>query len=694
MRSGRAYTATARYCASRQTRPEGADVAKRTRPRVLIIRLGAVGDVVNVASAASILRDHYPDARIVWLVQDTASEVVDLFEDVDDKVVFERRRWVRDVRRLSTVFEVVREVGRFLSMLRRPRFDVSLDFQGDLKSGVLGLLANAKQRVGFAEGFCREGNDLFTDFRYAPSQSRVRRPDRHLALLRHFGIDSESRLPRARVAAWAEREVGEFLRGHVSDGRRIVAIHPGTSPFAAFKRWPAEKYALLADRLAKDLGCAVVFTWGPGELETVQSIVGMMTSPALALPPAPSLMKTAALLRRCALCIGGDTGPLHLAAALGAPVLGIYGPKDTGLYAPSGSRHILVRSGLGCGPCTRRRCPGSPCMRSIRVETVLDAAHALLDGDDAVRTAAVPSVRVEEAAFHRIARPAIGRAPYELRDRGDGLWAFAGGRFRGLVDSSAGHHELLARLADPSSFFSTSGSDWLINRARSKVCSVSLRVEFGQERVHVKRYLRRGSFRLHSRRMRPSQARHAWRAARSLRAAGLSVPRPLAFVERGPALFPRESALVTEGVPDARNARELLDAHDVPHNARLRLIALAARCVAEFHLAGHVHGSLGAKSILIQCPQGASPKAWLLDLELARRLRFVPASCRDLWRSRDLRMLNDSLHDLASGRDRGRFLILYARRLGWSRRRARTLGYLITRLSKTPGIRMQSKAAP
>ena len=649
-----------------------------------------MGDVANVASAASVLREHYPDARIVWLVQDTASEVVDMFCDVDEKVVFERRRWLRDIRRLSTAFRAVREAGRFLRLLRHPRFDVSLDFQANLKSGVLGLLANARQRVGFAEGFCREGNDLFTDFRYAPSQSRVRRPDRHLALLRHFGIDAESRLPRLRVPGWAEREVREFLAKRVGPGQRIVAIHPGTSDFAAFKRWPADKFALLADRLVRDTGCAVVFTWGPGELDIVRGILDAMTAPAFALPP--GLMKMAALFRECALCIGGDTGPLHLAAALGAPVLGMYGPKDTGLYAPTGSRYILVRSGLRCGPCARRRCPGSPCMRSIRVQTVLDAAHALLAGEDEVASTALPSVRMEEAAFHWSPRPPTGRAPYRLRDRGDGLWAFAGGRFRGLVDRGAGDHELLARLAAPTSFFETPGASWLTNRPHSQACRVSLAAELGQRRVHVKRYLRPGSFVRHSRRKRPSQARNAWGAARRLLAAGVPVPRPLAFVERGLSLSPRESALVTEDVPDSQNLRELLDRPDLP--SRRRVIALTAECVAQFHLAGYYHGDLKIKSILVQNPYSPSPKLWMLDLEQARRLRFIPRSCRDLFRVRDIRVLSDSLHGRAQGRERARFLILYARHLGWSRRRMKTLAYMIAFLRKMARVRMRRKTAP
>ena len=653
-------------------------MAGRRRPSILIIRLGAVGDVVNVAPAVSILRDQFPDARIAWLVEDRASDVVDLFCDVDEKIVFERRRWSRDIRSLLTAFRVVRETGRFLSRLRHPRFDVSLDFQANLKSGVLGMLARARERVGFAEGFCREGNDLFTGVRYAPSQSRVRRPDRHLALLRHFEVTDELRLPRAKVPEWAEREVDEFLSTEIRhrQRRRIVAIHAGTSSFAAFKRWPPGKFAVLADHLIEDLGCAVVFTWGPGEREIVQTVLDAMSCSAVALPGPPSLLKSAALFRRSALMIGGDTGPLHLAAALGAPVVGIYGPKDTGLYAPSGDSHILVRPNLPCGPCGRRKCPEAPCMRSIRVETVLDAARTLLASARVGRAIPVPEIRQEQAGALYEGKARKGVPPYRVTWRPDGLLSVSVGKFRGAVDPSANHHDLLTRLANPASFFNARGAEWLINRRDNKVCSVPVKVEVGARQVHVKRWLRPESFGFYPKRVLPSRAGNAWRTARCLRKLGVPTPTPLAVVERRAFLSSVESVLVTETVPSSQTAREIFDSADLPDGTRGRLIAEVAHCVAQFHSSGHCHGALKLKSILVQDARTLKPKAHVIDLDLARRLRFMPSSCRDLFRARDLRSLNGSLHGRAQGRERERFLVCYARHMGWSRRRTKTVAFL------------------
>ena len=653
-------------------------MAGRRRPRILIIRLGAVGDVVNVAPAASILRDRFPDARIAWLVEDRASDVVDLFCDVDEKIVFERRRWSREIRSLLTAFGVVREAGRFLSTLRHPRFDVSLDFQANLKSGVLGMLARARDRVGFAEGFCREGNDLFTGARYAPSQSRVRRPDRHLALLRHFGVTDELRLPRTKVPEWAAREVDEFILAEIRhrQRKRIVAMHPGTSNFAAFKRWPPEKFAILADHLIEDLGCAVVFTWGPGELEIVQTVLDAMSCSAATLPGPPSLLKAAALFERSALMIGGDTGPMHLASALGTPAVGIYGPKDTGLYAPSGDSHILVGPNLPCGPCGRRTCPEAPCMRSIRVETVLDAARTLLASARGPRTIPVPDIRQEQAGALPDGKARKGVPPYRVTWRSDGLLSVSAGKFRGAVDPSANHHDLLIRLANPASFFSAGGAEWVINRRDNKVCRVPVKVEVGEFQAHVKRWLPAGSFSSHRERTRHRRAMNAWRAARRLREAGVPTPTPLVVAERRAFMSMGESVLVTETIESSQTARELLDSGEPTRDARKRLIAEAAKCIAQFHLAGYRHGDLKLKSILIQHPRAPKPKAHMIDLELARRLRFMPSSCRDLFRARDLRSLNRSLHGRAQDADRERFLICYARHMGWSRRRTRAVAFL------------------
>ena len=512
-------------------------MASLSPERVLVIRLGALGDVVNVAPAVSALRAARPHAHITWLVEDRASEAVDLLSDVDEKLVFPRRAWQQGLWRPIRLLHTLRETFRLLRRLSSPRFDVSLDFQGNLKSGVFGLLAGARQRVGYAKGFCREGNHIFTNVHFAPHSGQVRRCDRHMALLRHFGLDVQAELPTSRVPASAQDAVRDFLSERQRPGQPLVAMHPGASKFAAFKRWPAEKYARLADQLAQDPGCLVVFTYGPGERGTVDDILREMKMPAALLPTSPSIATMAAMFQASALVVGGDTGPLHLAAGLGRPVVGIYGPKDTGLYAPCGDSYVLVRSGLPCSPCTRRRCAGSACMRSIRVATVLDSCRSLL-AHPRVRAAAPAEVVVDKPGPAPGAAAAGDAPPYRLWPLPRGDWTVQAGPLRGRVTPYGLDHELLVRLSDPAGFFDQPDAEVIEEGPGVRTCRVPMDFESGRQAICVR----------HDRAA-PKRARAEYTSALVVGGTPERPDTPLAFVERR--RFGRccESMLVTTEQP-------------------------------------------------------------------------------------------------------------------------------------------------
>ncbi|HHT9153741.1 MAG TPA: glycosyltransferase family 9 protein, partial [Candidatus Hypogeohydataceae bacterium YC40] len=158
----------------------------------------------------------------------------------------------------------------------------------------------------------------------------------------------------------------------------LVVIHAGTSDFGAYKRWPAASYAQLADKVVEELNAYVVFTWESSELEMVKEIISVMRHPGHLAPKTETLGQLASLIRRADLFISGDTGPMHIASALGVPQVAIFGPKDPIIYGPYQKNAVVVRKELDCSPCTKRTCNNPICITSITPGEVFGAARALL----------------------------------------------------------------------------------------------------------------------------------------------------------------------------------------------------------------------------------------------------------------------------------------------------------------------------
>jgi len=344
--------------------------------RVLIVRLGAIGDVVNTLPALSALREALPHAHVAWVVEPAAASLLQGHSMVDEVIVVPRSRAGRGLRRALDVLSAVRAAG---DTLGPRRFDLVVDFQGNLRSGLVVRRTRAPLRVGYARGSCREGNWLFTNRRVAAPLRDGHRVERALALL--MGLELQigpSPRPVIPEDPDAERRAEEFAGGLRGGGRRVIAIHAGTSEFASYKQWPASRYIELVPRLCAEMGAAVVLTWkGEGEREAAEAIAGAAEGAVVA-PETNSLLELAALLRRCDLFIGSDSGPLHLASAVGTPVVALFGPKDAAVYGPYYGRSKVVEVDLPCRPCKRRRCRDPRCMTQITSRQVFAAAKELL----------------------------------------------------------------------------------------------------------------------------------------------------------------------------------------------------------------------------------------------------------------------------------------------------------------------------
>jgi heptosyltransferase I len=210
-------------------------------------------------------------------------------------------------------------------------------------------------------------------------KEKISRFGRNLALLK--GIELEVKEPKCGLHIPLEdREyVGSFFK--TSSGsftRPLIAIHPGTSAKALFKRWMPDQYVQLADRLVRELKATIFFTWGHGELEWVEGIRKEMKEHSFLGPKTESLTQLGEVYRYCDLYIGGDTGPMHIASLMGIPVVVIYGPTDPIENEPMGN-HVKIRKEVGCNPCHKYSCSELLCIKAISADEVFKATKSLLE---------------------------------------------------------------------------------------------------------------------------------------------------------------------------------------------------------------------------------------------------------------------------------------------------------------------------
>ncbi len=334
--------------------------------RILIIRLSAVGDVINTLPALEAVRSGFPRAFIGFAVEDRARDLIEGHPSVNRAHVFHRRRWTTMARRPPDWGRLLLETARYVAEIRRERYDVALDFQSNLKGSLHVLISGARRRIGFGRGHCSEFNHLFTNVHVIPSGAAVNRVDKFLCLAAALGVPpgrARYRLPepfenRRRVAAFLAREGLE----------RYAVIHPGTSDFGKVKRWMPERFSALAAKIHAGMGLRTVVTWGPGERPLAEEVALRSAGTALLSMETRSIMDLAEIIRRARIFVGCDSGPLHLASAVGTPSVALFGPKDPRVYGPYNPVHRLVCKCEG----------GNGTMEAITVDDAYRAVEDLL----------------------------------------------------------------------------------------------------------------------------------------------------------------------------------------------------------------------------------------------------------------------------------------------------------------------------
>jgi heptosyltransferase I len=310
---------------------------------IAIVKLSSLGDVIHALPVAHGLRRAFPDAGLTWLVEERESALLREHPDLNAVVPVDTRRWRRTLRAPHRILGLATELAHVRARLRRARFDVAIDLQGLLKSGLLTAATRAPVRIGFAAPRCREPiNALFTNRRVEPPATARHVVEQYAALLEPLGLHIDVPTFYIPPRAGAETAMDEFFAAWGLKPRdRVVALNPGAG--RADKRWPLPNFRTLAERLSAEVSARILVVWGPDELPTARAIQSGLAPRALLAPPT-DLDELAALFRRCSLVVAADTGPLHLAAALGTPTIGLFGPTRAERNGPYGEKARAIQS--------------------------------------------------------------------------------------------------------------------------------------------------------------------------------------------------------------------------------------------------------------------------------------------------------------------------------------------------------------
>ncbi len=353
-----------------------------TRPReldprsILIVKLSAIGDVVQTLPMVEALRDRYPQAQIDWLVEEEPSDLLIGHPALNRVIVSRRKSWPKRLFRKWEFWATLKEAKKLVSDLRNTQYDWVIDNHGLFKSGLFVFLSRGVRKIGFklSPGIADEGNYLFTHERYKPLSIERHALERYLDLIYQMGVPVKEPALQYSVPAESLKKAGRLLIEHGFFGHPLVIIHPMAK--WSTKQWPVKNFIMLTDALIRK-GVSVVFTGSPEDGDRVEEIQGMTHNPqkVLNLSGRTGLKELAGLFSLADLVLTTDTGPMHLAAAVKAPLIALFGPTAPWRTGPYGNGHLILRKELACSPCFKKNCPTMECMNSLTVEEVLEAAE-------------------------------------------------------------------------------------------------------------------------------------------------------------------------------------------------------------------------------------------------------------------------------------------------------------------------------
>lgn len=329
--------------------------ASPSDPAILIILMGSLGDVVRGLCLVSHIKTNLPDSRVTWLVEPKWVDLVSLHPQIDKVIVFNRPKG------LLAVWHLKKD-------LAQEHFDIALDLQRHFKSGFFSWLSRAKRRVGFNRRNSKEFNWLFNNERIDYFSDELSKLQHYLKFTEYLGLPAPDSLEFG-LSSFDFKSAVPSILSNINDP--IIAVVMGSSWES--KDWVFEGYYGLVKDILSSKKSNVVLVGDRSQVLSALQLADKIRSPGLInLVGKTSLLELVAVLKAATVAVGPDSGPTHIAAAVGTPYVALFGPTSPGRVAPYGSEHLVVRSGVDCAPCYKKRCPGLDriCMRKISVEQV------------------------------------------------------------------------------------------------------------------------------------------------------------------------------------------------------------------------------------------------------------------------------------------------------------------------------------
>ena len=335
---------------------------------ILIIKLSAIGDVVHTLPLLEVMRKNLPEARLDWVVEEESSQIIDAHDGIDTVIISRRKSWQKRLLRGREGVTAFREIIRFIKELRSHEYDLVIDLQGLFKSAILTGLARGKRKIGPSWG--REGSQLFLTerpFLVDPEEHAV---DKYLKVAEYLECEKNSWKGHVPIRKSDRSSIQRLLHDKGIGEEMLLAINP----IAKWKTklWEPQKFAILADRLQKELAFKIIFTGSRQDRDEIDDIIKRMEEKPINLAGKTSLKELAYLYSKCQLLITTDTGPMHIAAAMGCPVVALFGPTAPWRTGPYGRDHKVVRDEIECSPCFKKRCGHLSCMKNITVDKIFE----------------------------------------------------------------------------------------------------------------------------------------------------------------------------------------------------------------------------------------------------------------------------------------------------------------------------------
>jgi heptosyltransferase I len=334
---------------------------KITPRNILLILHGSIGDVTRALPLANLIRRGYPKAKIVWSIEPSAFPLVENHGAVDEVILFDRSRWWRSA-------------APFLARIRSARFDLVLDLQRILKSGLISWWSGAPYRVGFHRRDSKEFNWVFNN-RYIPAA------DETIPKLNHYLRFANFLQLKPYPIEWGIRLTPMELD---SVDRMLLGVGDAFAVFFVGAAWESKKWlpsqtGKSAAEVQRRCGLEIVLLGGKEDVQFAEAVSNLGGVRATNYVGRTSLREAIGILARARVALGPDTGLMHLSAAVGTPVVSLWGATDPVRTGPYGNEDLVIQGRASCSPCYLRRCPiGRVCMQSIDVEEVIPKVEKAL----------------------------------------------------------------------------------------------------------------------------------------------------------------------------------------------------------------------------------------------------------------------------------------------------------------------------